>query len=296
MLPQVSLVIPCYNAAETIERTILSLINQNYASLQLILIDGASTDETMTIVEKYRSYFYMVISESDQGQANALNKGFTHATGEWRGWLCADDELLPNSIQHLVAILLENPEINLITGGCQRIFADGTIVETTPRVDVMERISYHNGIEQPSTIWKSELHYKAGEINETYNYAFDWYWWNQLKCAGANIKVDDRIISRYYFSDTNKTSTGSRKLVEEMYRVIKKFGPLRGFLADIYLFLYLNFDLYGCYDKPVRVSNLRSFIWSVSLVILILCCSKDLIFAYNWNFASKQERGICWYR
>lgn len=294
--PKISLVIPTYNAEATIEKAIKSIISQDYPNLELIFIDGNSHDNTVTIAKNYESYFEHFICEPDQGQANALNKGFKLATGEIWGWLCADDELAPHALHYAATTFTERPEVNLVTGKCRRMFDDGTEIETTPIPDVMERISYHNGIEQPSTFWRSSLHKKTGELDETMNYAFDWDWWNRLKLAGANIYIIPEIMSMYYFSDTNKTSTGSRKLVKEMYRVIKRYGPLKGYLADIYMFLYLNFDLYGCYDQPSSASKWRQRIYYFVIERLTQWFDKEIIYWYNWNFASKQERGLCWYK
>jgi glycosyltransferase involved in cell wall biosynthesis len=311
MLPLISIIIPCYNAAETIERTIRSLIEQRYPNLESIAIDGGSTDDTVAILDRYQQYFTKIISEPDLGQANALNKGFKLATGEIYGWLCADDELTPGALAYLADLFQSRPEIDAISAGCTRVFADGSIHDTAPRTDVMARISYHNGIEQPSTLWRADLHHRAGELDESYNYAFDWVWWNQLQQAGANVLVVDRVVSRYYFSDTNKTSTGARDVVDEMYRVIKNFGPIRGYLADIYLFLYEHFDLSGYYDKSPDVSHLewcmylfkqqrynklKIFAWLVYLQSLSLLFGRDPILSYNWNFASRQERNLCWYK
>lgn len=310
MLPKISIVIPCYNAANTIERTIKSLINQHYTNLELILMDGGSNDGTMEIVESYKDYFTKVISEPDSGQANALNKGFKIATGEIWGWLCADDEFTAGALLYFAKLFQSQPEIDLITAGCKRIFADGSTFNTKPRSDVMERISYHNGIEQPSTLWRATLHKKAGELDESYHYAFDWVWWNQLKQANAKLLIADRVMSRYYFTDTNKTSTGSRFLIEEMYRVIKFYGPIRGYLADVYLFLYEQFDLLGYYDKSPYITHnnwilnlikkghnpFKILSWLLCLFGLSICFGRNRILSYNWNFASRQERNLCWYK
>jgi glycosyltransferase involved in cell wall biosynthesis len=311
MLPLISIVVPCYNAAETIERTIRSLIEQHYPNLELIAIDGASTDATVAILDRYDRYFTKIISEPDRGQANALNKGFQLATGDIFGWLCADDELTPGALTYLADLFQSRPDIDAISAGCTRIFADGSTYDTAPRADVMERIGYHNGIEQPSTLWRAELHRRAGELDESYNYAFDWVWWNQLQRADAKVLVVDRVVSCYYFSDSNKTSTGAREVVDEMYRVIKNFGPIRGYLADIYLFIYENFDASGYYDKSPEVSHLdwciylfkqkhhnkfKIFTWLVYLQSLSILFGRDPILGYNWNFASRQERNLCWYK
>lgn len=295
-LPKISIVIPTFNAAITLERAIKSLVNQNYPNLELILMDGGSSDETTDIAERYKSYFTHIISEPDRGQANALNKGFKLATGELFGWLCADDELAPDALFHFVELFQTNPDVNLVTGGCRRLFSDGTEIVTEPNPLVMERISYQNGIEQPSTMWRATIHKAAGELDESYHFAFDWEWWNRLKLVGAKVALTNHIMSHYYFSETNKTSAGGNALVAEMYRVIKQYGPIKGYLADIYKLLYNHFDLYGCYDNPISASRWRQYVWSLSLKILVKLFGQECIYCYNWSFASKQERDLCWFR
>lgn len=295
-LPKITIVVPCFNASSTLERTIQSLLIQDYPDLELILIDGKSKDNTLTIVKQYEAHFKYIVSEPDRGQSDAINKGFRLATGDLWGWLCADDELAPNALHKAVEIFNGDPNINMVTGGCLRIFSDGTKIETHPNDLIMERISYQNGIEQPSTFWKADLHRKAGELDESYRYALDWEWWNRLKINGAKLATTPVVLSHYYFSETNKTSTGANAMLKEMYQVIKTYGPLKGYLADIYMFLYKYFDLYGCYDRPPICSQRRQDIHHWVLKQLVKWFGAEYIYCYNWNFASKQERGLCWYK
>ena len=295
-LRKISLITPCFNSAATLERTIQSVAVQNYPNLQWILMDGGSRDATLSIVQKYAGLFHKIVSGPDRGQTNALNKGFRFADGEIFGWLCADDELTPGTLAFVADFFEQHPDVDVLTGGCERIFSDGTVIRTEPRSDTWKRIGYHNGVEQPSTFWRAESHRAAGELDETMHYAFDWEWWNRLRRSGARLAVTQDVFSRYYFSETNKTSTGARKVVNEMYRVIKRYGPLRGRLADIYRFIYLRFDLHGCYDNPPTCTKLRAFGLRHCLRPLLKLFGRELIYSYNWNFASKQERGMVWWK
>jgi len=294
--PKISIVIPTYNAAATVERAISSLVDQNYPDLELILMDGGSQDDTVAIARRYGDHFSHVVSEPDQGQANALNKGFRLATGELWGWLCADDELLPGALHHLVAQFQSKAAPTVVTGGCRRVFDDGTVIVTAPDPKAIDRIAYQNGIEQPSTLWYASLHRAAGELDESLNFAFDWEWWNRLKQVGARFQLIEQPLSNYYFSDSNKTSTGGSELVAEMYQVIKRYGPCRGYLADAYMLLYRQFDLKGCYDQPPVCSARRQRLWQLALKALVKVFGAEYIYCYNWNFASKQQRGLCWFK
>jgi glycosyltransferase involved in cell wall biosynthesis len=295
-LPKITIVIPSFNAEATMDRALQSVAAQHYPNLELILVDGGSRDRTMEKVEPFRRLFTHVISEKDRGQAHALNKGFKLATGEIFGWLCADDELAPDALLSAVEEFQKNPDANWLTGACRRVFPENFVINTEPEERVLERISYINGIEQPSTFWRAELHRAAGELDESYHFAFDWAWWNEFKRRGGRLVRTPKILSHYYFSDANKTSRGGTALAQELYRVIKKYGPLDGRLADIWMFLYNRFDLRGCYDRPPVCSRTRGFLFKKALKLLVKIYSKELIWSYNWNFASKQQRGICWYK
>ena len=88
---------PSFNQVKYIERSILSILAQEYSNVQLIVVDGGSTDGTLGILKKYSNYIDILISEDDKGQSDALNKGFSLADGEIFGWLNSDDLYLPHA-------------------------------------------------------------------------------------------------------------------------------------------------------------------------------------------------------
>lgn len=90
-LPKISIVTPSYNQGEFIEETIRSVLLQGYPNLEYIIVDGGSTDNTVDIIKKYDDYISYWVSEPDNGQSHALNKGFSKATGDLIGWQNSDD-------------------------------------------------------------------------------------------------------------------------------------------------------------------------------------------------------------
>lgn len=296
-LPKISVVIACLNAERTIERTLRSIEIQEYSNFELIVVDGLSKDRTIEIVRQYGHIVAQIISEKDHGVAEALNKGFRHTTGDILCYLNADDCFVPGALHRVAEEFLAHQEIDVITGGCQRVYTDGsTIITQVP--DCYKRLmALINYIEQPSTFWRASIHHKVGVLDESYLLAFDWEWWNRLISKGARFMAIEDVLSVYYFTDDNLTSKAGMRVINEMYRITKKYGPYRGYLADVYRFLFRLFDMHGFYDQPLdQQSPMRRLVFGSTLSILYAFFGREAIKSYNWNWASKQIRGIIWYK
>lgn len=296
MHPKVSIVVPAFRAAPTLARTLDSLLAQDYPNIEVIVMDGGSADGTVDILQQYEAHLGHWESKPDKGQVDALNKGFRLATGSIFGWLCADDTLTPQAVSRLASVLTGDPDIDVVTGGCIRDFDGKRQVATEPAEDFFERLGQNNTIEQPSTLWRAQLHRRIGELDSSFRYAFDWEYWCRMKFQGARFACLPDPLSIYYFSDTNLTSTGGTKIADEMYRIVKQYGPYEGRLADVYRFLYRHFDLKGHYDQEQRdrLPQWRQRLFHMTLRYLYARYDEASINAYNWNFASRQERGLGW--
>lgn len=292
-----SVVIACLNAEQTIERTLKSIEVQGYANLELIVVDGLSQDRTIEIIRQYAHLVAHLISEKDRGVAHAINKGFRLATGDILCYLNADDCFSPGALDRVAREFSAHPEIDVITGGCRRVYADGSIVVTHVPERFERLMALRNDIEQPSTFWRAPMHRKSGELDESYGLAFDWEWWNRLRSAGARFKAIEDVLSIYHFRDDNLTSRGGMRVIDEMYRVTKTYGPYGGYFAHVYRMLFRFFDMKGYYDQPfVQLDLTRKYIFGGTLSILYVMFGREAVNAYNWNWASKQIRGITWYK
>ncbi|MEL7488299.1 MAG: glycosyltransferase family 2 protein [Pseudomonadota bacterium] len=296
MRPRISIVVPSFRAAGTIARTLDSLFSQDYPNLQVIVMDGESNDGTVDVIKTYDDRIDFWVSEKDKCQADALNKGFARADGDYFGWLCADDTLLPGALSTMADFLTAHPDCDFVTGGCKRVFNDDAEVVTEPAPDFLDQLDYKNTIEQPSSLWRASAHRRAGELDLTYKYAFDWEYWCRLKRTGATFERIVDPMSVYFFSDDNLTSSGGTKIADEMYRVVKQYGPYNGRLADVYRFLYRTFDLRGFYDPEIKAEmpEWKQRMFHTVLNTFYYLYDRDTINAYNWNFASRQERGLGW--
>ena len=129
-LPKISVVVPSYNQGQFIERTILSIINQHYPNTEIIVIDGGSTDDTLSVLQKYEKYITYWHSEPDEGQSDALNKGFVKASGEIFAWQNSDDIYMPGAFHLAAAIFERNPGVAVCYGNWYSIDSEDCIFDT----------------------------------------------------------------------------------------------------------------------------------------------------------------------
>lgn len=113
--PKISIITPSFNQAEFLEDAIKSILTQEYPNLEYIIIDGGSTDGSIEIIKKYAHHLCFWCSEPDKGQYDALNKGFSYATGEIMGWLNSDDMQLPWTLKTVASIMVALPEVKWLT-------------------------------------------------------------------------------------------------------------------------------------------------------------------------------------
>lgn len=293
---KITLVTPCLNAGPTIERTLRSIEIQDYPDLQYIICDGGSTDGTLDVIARYSHIVTHLVSEKDKNVANALNKGFARADGEIFCYLNADDAFTEGALAAVVERFKQEPELEVLCGGCRRVFADGTVLETSVPDRFLRTMALRNDVEQPSTFWRATAHRKAGPFDETYSLSFDWEYWNRLKASGATFGVSDQVLSIYYFSDDNLTSRAGMRVIQEMRRVTRRYGPYWGLVADLYYVIFKYFDMNGYYDVSfASLSPRRKRVFGLFLKAATTVFSPEIVYSYNWNWASRQVRNLKWY-
>lgn len=126
--PLVSIITPCLNSEQYIEQTIKSVLGQTYDNIEYIIIDGSSTDSTLSIIKKYDDYLAYWVSEPDSGLFDAMNKGIALATGEWVGIINSDDWYHTNAVEWVIKAYRNNPTVDVFHGDLMHLRIDGGYV------------------------------------------------------------------------------------------------------------------------------------------------------------------------
>lgn len=220
--PLVSIVTPAFNHAQFLERTLQSVLQQNYSNLEYIVQDGGSTDGTDQILETYRTKLKSGVSCPDGGQANAINLGFEHTNGQIMAWLNSDDMLLPGAISYVVAFFLSHPEVDAVYG--HRVIIDENDQEIgrwiMPSHDD-ELLRWADYIPQETLFWRRRIWQKVGaSLDESFQFALDWDLLLRFQDAGAKFARLPRFLGAFRVHAAQKTQaiidgTGQ----EEMHRL-----------------------------------------------------------------------------
>jgi glycosyltransferase involved in cell wall biosynthesis len=183
--PLVSIVTPSFNQADYLEETILSVLRQDYPNLEYFVVDGGSTDGSVEIIKKYAGQLAWWVSEPDQGQADAINKGLRRAKGEIVAWLNSDDLYLSGTIQRAVEVMQKNPDLGLVYGNLHSINPRGEHVNTiTYQQYTLQDLLAFRIIGQPAVFMRRAVLEKAGYLDLNYSYLLDHHLWIRMAALG----------------------------------------------------------------------------------------------------------------
>jgi glycosyltransferase involved in cell wall biosynthesis len=215
--PCLSIITPSYNQGEFIEETIRSVLLQGYPNLEYIIIDGGSTDNTLEIIKKYEPYISYWVSEPDQGQTDALNKGIQKITGEVFAWLNSDDFYVPHTF-HLIGKAFRDHSFDICYGKCEFIDTEGKFLFDWPYVDslTLARVIADNLVPQPSCFLNAQAIKANGPLSQELQYSFDYEYWVRLLFNNAKIQSIPALFSKYRLHDQSKTQTSRLKFDAEM--------------------------------------------------------------------------------
>lgn len=180
--PLVSIVTPSYNQAKFLRATIESVLGQTYPNIEYIVIDGGSTDGSVDLIREYADRLAYWVSEPDQGQTDAINKGFAKASGQYMAWLNSDDTYEPEAVAEAVAFLQAHPEVGLVYGDANFIDEHGRPIGRFPaaQTDYQRLRRGYVHIPQQSAFWRAELWQQVGPLDPQMYFAMDYDLWVRL--------------------------------------------------------------------------------------------------------------------
>ncbi|WP_410004674.1 glycosyltransferase family 2 protein [Aequorivita nionensis] len=182
--PKITVVTPNYNQGEFLERTILSVLDQDYPNLEYIIMDGGSSDTSVQTIEKYQEKLHYWVSEPDNGMYDAINKGFSRSSGAIMCWINSDDVLWEGSLHYIAKKFTENKKMHWLQGLPSVINENGEVILQREQVFspwffyLSEHRANFSFIQQESTFWTRELWNKAGgQLSLQYTLASDFDLW-----------------------------------------------------------------------------------------------------------------------
>jgi glycosyltransferase involved in cell wall biosynthesis len=218
---KVSVVIPTLNQATTLEHTLLSIINQDYSNYEIIVMDGGSDDGTSDIIHRYQDWIEHYQSGTDGGQSQAINKGFSLATGKIYAWINSDDFYLPGAFAKVVKAFNRKNDIDIVVGAGDILTRDCKFLK---HIDSMEMnrtnlVEWHKDkwIMQQSCFWSSRIWERSGGVDESLELLMDFDLWLRFSALGKSLKLDDVLAIMRYYPEAKTVSLRTSVREEEAY-------------------------------------------------------------------------------
>ncbi|HUI88911.1 MAG TPA: glycosyltransferase family 2 protein [Anaerolineales bacterium] len=224
-LPLVSVVTPSFNQARFLEATIQSVLSQNYPRLEYIIVDGGSADGSVDIIKKYLGRLAWWTSEADQGQTDAINKGFAHAKGDILAWINSDDTYEPGAVSSAVDFLRDHPEVGLVYGDANYINEDSRMIGRFPaaQTDLARLRRGYVHIPQQAAFFRSALWREVGPLDPSFYFAMDYDLWVRL-AARSQVKYIPQTWANFRLHTFGKTIRADDRCWPEMLRVHYRDG------------------------------------------------------------------------
>lgn len=216
---KISVITPSYNQSVFLERTIQSVISQNYPHFEYIIFDGKSSDSSVEIIKKYEKHLTYWVSEPDRGQSDAINKGFQKAKGDLYCWLNSDDVLMPGTLKKVSDIFKTYPDVKIITGNVVYIDENDFIVKCVS-VPKQRWFFYKHSVgffTAPAIFFKRELYEKVGGLDINLHYSMDIDLWHKFRLAGAKVYHINEYLGGFRVHISSKTGArmlGIKKIFE----------------------------------------------------------------------------------
>jgi glycosyltransferase involved in cell wall biosynthesis len=246
MRMRISIITPSYNQVQFIERTILSVLDQNYPNIEYIVMDGGSTDGTVEILKKYSDRIIWK-SEKDEGQSDAINKGLKMATGDIVAYLNSDDTYEPGAFAKVADFFEKNPEKKWAYGKCKIINENDQEIRkpiTFYKNLLLKKFSYskllsENFISQPATFWKREIHTQEGFFDESEHFCMDYEFWLRIG-KNSPAGVINAYLANFRYYTNSKSGSVNKKQFQDELRIAKKYSRNNFLSIGLHYFNYFK--------------------------------------------------------
>ncbi|MBN1599237.1 MAG: glycosyltransferase [Bacteroidales bacterium] len=248
--------------ANFIEQTIKSVIGQEYPNLEYIIIDGKSTDNTLSIINKYKDKINTIISEPDNGQYDAIQKGMNMATGEVLAWLNADDVYFPWTLKRVAKIFSSYPEIKWISGIAAFLDEEGDLTNIYNTVNarpsnLISKGFFRHGIygylQQESMFWRRELWESTGGLNLSYKLAGDFELWTRFARISEHVTIG-LPLSGFRMRAESRSKIQENKYFTEVMQVYRKLSRKQQLIHKV------------ASTNQIMNKLIRLFVWKKALV------------------------------
>lgn len=233
VLPKISIVVPSFNQGRFIGATLQSIIDQRYPNLELIVVDGGSTDNTLSVIKQYETHLAWWVSEPDSGQTAAINKGFMHSTGEIMAWINSDDLVAPGALYLVANYFVSHPEVQAIYGNRVVIDEDGLEIGRWILPWHSSRVlQWSDFVPQETLYWRRKAwNLVGGRLDESFRFAMDWDFLLRLSAHQINIHHLPIFLGLFRIHKYQKTSMQMFSIGQEEIRAIRSrelgFQPAR---------------------------------------------------------------------
>jgi glycosyltransferase involved in cell wall biosynthesis len=238
---KISIVTPSFNQAHFIKETIESVLSQNYPNLEYLIIDGGSSDGTINILQEYNTNLSW-ISEPDEGQAQAINKGFKKTTGDIIAWLNSDDIYLPHALSIVAEFFVQHPHIDLVYGDFYVINEQSEILLRRKEIPFDFNILLYglDYICQPATFFRRTIFERVGYLDENLHYGLDWEYWLRIAKHGGKLALLPGYLAAIRWQPQAKTLVEPPQLHAEHQAIRERYWQKHRFQSQRWQQVYIT--------------------------------------------------------
>jgi glycosyltransferase involved in cell wall biosynthesis len=228
-LPRLAIVTPSYNTGRYIGAAVDSVLEQQDADFNYIVMDGGSTDNTVDVLERFGKRLRW-ISQKDNGQSDAINRGFGQTEGEILGWLNSDDTYAPRAFRAVAEFFAAHPDVDLVYGDATYTDTRGQHIADCVHVEPYSRhrlFCYSDFLVQPATFFRRRAFEAVGGVDASIHWAMDYDLWLRIVANGSKVAYLPRILANFRWLAENKTATGGWGRLNEIVGILRRqgYGP-----------------------------------------------------------------------